>query len=148
MVKNLPVAQVTQVETWVGKIPWRSEWLPTAVVLPGEFHGLRSLAGCSPWGCSELNMTEQLALLFTLCSFSLALHLLRFPCTHLKGAVKSLSRVRLFATPWTAAYEAPPSMGFSRQEHWSGVPLPSPRWMLDSSKHRRITCVHFPTHWK
>ena len=40
--------------------------------------------------------------------------------------VKSLSRVRLFTTPWTAAYQAPPSMGFSRQEYWSGVPLPSP----------------------
>ena len=40
--------------------------------------------------------------------------------------VKSLSRVRLLATPWTAAYQAPLSMGFSRQEYWSGVPLPSP----------------------
>ena len=39
--------------------------------------------------------------------------------------VKSLSRVQLLATPWTAAYQAPPSMGFSRQEYWSGVPLPS-----------------------
>ena len=36
------------------------------------------------------------------------------------------SHVRLFATPWTAAYQAPPSMGFSRQEYWSGLPLPSP----------------------
>ena len=43
-----------------------------------------------------------------------------------KVKVKSLSRVWLFATPWTAAYQAPPSMGFSRQEYWSGVPLPSP----------------------
>ena len=42
-----------------------------------------------------------------------------------KVNVKSLSRVRLLATPWTAAYQAPPSMGFSRQEYWSGVPLPS-----------------------
>ena len=42
-----------------------------------------------------------------------------------KVKVKSLSRVWLFATPWTAAYQAPPSMGFSRQEYWSGVPLPS-----------------------
>ena len=41
--------------------------------------------------------------------------------------VKSLSHVRLVATPWTAAYQAPPSMGFSRQEYWSGMPLPSPR---------------------
>ena len=40
--------------------------------------------------------------------------------------VKSLSHVRLFATPWTVAYQAPLSMGFSRQEYWSGVPLPSP----------------------
>ena len=39
--------------------------------------------------------------------------------------VKSLSPVRLFETPWTAAYQAPLSMGFSRQEYWSGVPLPS-----------------------
>ena len=39
---------------------------------------------------------------------------------------KSLSRVRLLATPWTPAYQAPPSMGFSRQEYWSRVPLPSP----------------------
>ena len=38
----------------------------------------------------------------------------------------ALSRVRLLATSWTAAYQAPPSMGFSRQEYWSGVPLPSP----------------------
>ena len=40
--------------------------------------------------------------------------------------VKSLSRIRLLATLWTAAYQAPPSMGFSRQEYWSGSPLPFP----------------------
>ena len=45
-----------------------------------------------------------------------------------KVKVKSLSHIWLFATPWTAAYQAPPSMGFSRQEYWSGVPLPSPNW--------------------
>ena len=44
-----------------------------------------------------------------------------------KVKVKSLSRVRLLATPWTAAHQAPLSMGFSRQEYWSGVPLPSKR---------------------
>ena len=43
-----------------------------------------------------------------------------------KVKVKSLSRLQLLATPWTAAYQAPPSIGFSRQEYWSGVPLPSP----------------------
>ena len=45
-----------------------------------------------------------------------------------KVKVKLLSRVQLLATPWTAAHQAPPSMGFSRQEYWSGVPLPSPKW--------------------
>ena len=43
----------------------------------------------------------------------------------MKVKVKSFSPIRLLATPWTAAYQAPPSMGFSRQEYWSGVPLPS-----------------------
>ena len=43
-----------------------------------------------------------------------------------KVKVKSLSRVQLLATPWTVAHQAPPSMGFSRREYWSGVPLPSP----------------------
>ena len=42
-----------------------------------------------------------------------------------KVKVKSLSRVRLLVTPWTAAYQAPASMGFARQEYWSGLPLPS-----------------------
>ena len=45
--------------------------------------------------------------------------------------VKSLSRVLLFATPWTVAHQAPPSMEFSRQEYWSGLPFPSPRNLPD-----------------
>ena len=51
-----------------------------------------------------------------------------------KVKVKSLSCVRLLATPWTAAYQAPPSMGFSRQEYWSRVPLPSSSVFSCSSK--------------
>ena len=48
-----------------------------------------------------------------------------------KVQVKSLSRAQLLVTPWTGAYQAPPSMGFSRQEYWSGVPLPSPmQWLV------------------
>ena len=46
--------------------------------------------------------------------------------TALKVKVKSLSRVQLFVTPWTVAHQAPSSMGFSRQEYWSGLPFPSP----------------------
>ena len=51
-----------------------------------------------------------------------------------KVKVKALSCVRLFSNPWTAAYQAPPSIGFSRQEYWSGVPLPSPS--LEVRDHR------------
>ena len=54
-----------------------------------------------------------------------------------KEKVKSLSRVRLLATPWAAAYQAPPSMGFSRQEYWSGVPLPSPNISIISAKKKK-----------
>ena len=50
MVKNLPAMQETWVQPWVRKIPWRREWLPTPVILPGEFLGQRSLVGYSPWG--------------------------------------------------------------------------------------------------
>ena len=47
------------------------------------------------------------------------------------AGVKSLSRVQLFATPWTVVYQAPLSMGFSRQECWSGLPFPSPEDLPD-----------------
>ena len=52
-------------------------------------------------------------------------------CSH-RDEVKSLSRVQLSATPWTVAHQAPPSMGFSRQEYWSGLPFPSPGDLPDA----------------
>ena len=55
--------------------------------------------------------------------------------------VKWLSRVRLLATPWTTAYQAPPSMGFSRQEYCSGVPSPSPIARREDYKYKRIRKV-------
>ena len=67
-----------------------------------------------PWGILQARTLEWVAI-----SFSNA--------WKWKVKVKSLSHVRLLETPWTAAYQAPPSMGFSRQEYWSGVPLPSPK---------------------
>ena len=45
-------------DPWVGKIPWRREWQPTPVFLPGESHGQRRLAGYGPWGRKQLDMTE------------------------------------------------------------------------------------------
>ena len=68
-----------------------------------------------------------------------------------KVKVKSLSHVRLFSTPWTAAYQAPPSMGFSRQEYWSGLPLPSLCWAptrnqkLPSTKLQREIKSYLPS---
>ena len=53
-------------ESWVRKIPWRRKWQPTPVLLPGKFHGLRSLEGYSPWGHKELDTTERLHFLLFL----------------------------------------------------------------------------------
>ena len=49
----------------VRKFPWRSEWQPTPVFLPGEFHGQRSLVGYWPWGHKELDLTERVTLSFS-----------------------------------------------------------------------------------
>ena len=73
---------------------------------------------CSPSGFSVHGILQAGTLEWVAISFSNA--------WKWKVKVKSLSRVRLSSTPWTVAYQAPPSMGFSRQEYWSGVPSPSP----------------------
>ena len=75
---------------------WPHKWQPTRLPHPWDSLGKNTGVGC------------------------------HFLLQCMKVKVKSLSHVRLSATPWTAAYQAPPSMGFSRQEYWSGVPLPSP----------------------
>ena len=58
MVKNLPQCKRPRFNPWFGKIPWKREWLPTPVFLPGKSHGQRSLVGYSPWGHKKLDMTE------------------------------------------------------------------------------------------
>ena len=72
----------------------------------------------SPWGSSVPGILQARTLEWVAISFSNA--------WKWEVEVKLLSRVWLLATPWTAAHQAPPSMGFSRQECWSGVPLPCP----------------------
>ena len=72
----------------------------------------------SPPGCAVPGILQARTLEWVAISFSNA--------WKWKVKVKSLSHVQLLATPWTAAYQAPLPMGFSRQEYWSGVPLPSP----------------------
>ena len=78
----------------------------------------RSLPGSPTHGICQARVLEWVAI-----SFSNA--------WKWKVKVKSLSCVRLLATPWTAAYQAPPSMGFARQEYWSRVPLPSPSFLFE-----------------
>ena len=99
-------------DPWVGKIPWRRVWQTTPVFLPGELHGQRRMAGCSLWGHNRVRHN---------------LAMKQQPCDHMK----SLSRVRLFATPWTVTYQAPLSMGFYRQRYWSGLPFTSPGYLPD-----------------
>ena len=62
MIKNLPQWSRPRFDPWVGKIPWRREWLPITVFLPGESYGQRSLVGYSPGCLKELDMTEWLTL--------------------------------------------------------------------------------------
>ena len=100
--------------SWVRKIPWRRGWLPTLIFFSGEFHGQKSLMGYSSWGHKESDMTERLT----------QHDPITYVLTTWRSEVKSFSRVRLFAIPWTICCQAPPSIGFSRQEYWSGLPFP------------------------
>ena len=97
------------------------------LALPTAEAAAKSLQSCltlcdptdgSPWGFPIPGILQARTLEWVAISFSNA--------WKWKVKVKSLSRVWLLATLWTTAYQAPPSMGFSRQEYWSGVPLPSP----------------------
>ena len=91
-------------------------WVPSVVS-----DSVRPTDG-SPPGCPVPGILQARTLEWVAISFSNA--------WKWKVKVKSLSCVWLLATPWTAAYQAPLSMGFSRQEYWSGLPLPSPRNFL------------------
>ena len=79
---------------------------------------------CSPPGSSVHGILQARTLEWVASSFSNA--------WKWKVKVKSLSHVQLFVTPWTVAHQAPPSMGFSRQEYWSGLPLPSSLGMVNN----------------
>ena len=94
-------------DPWIGKIPWRREWLPTPAFWPREFHGLYSLLGCK-----DSDMTE------------------RFSVSHTYVCVM-LSHFQLFVTPWTTACQVPLSMAFSRLGYWNGLLFPPPRDLPD-----------------
>ena len=100
------------------KSSWRWKWQPTPISLPGEFHGQRILAGCSPWGHKECDITEWLSHVHS--DNAKAYPNMSESISH------SLSHVQLFAAPWTVPCQAPLSMEFSRQGYWSGLPCPPP----------------------
>ena len=97
---------------------------------------MRFMGGCTAWTDKEWYMESPKQLLrnsvrITSMIITITQDILSVYCV--PGTVLLLShfcRVRLFATPWTAAYQVPPPMGFSRQEYWSGAPLPSPGTVL------------------
>ena len=106
-----------------------------------EIHAAKSLQSCptlcnpidgTPPGSPILGILQARTLEWLAISFSNA--------GKGKGKVKSLSRVRLLSTPWTAAHQAPPSMGFSRLEFWSGMPLPCIYIHTHTHTHTRV-CV-------
>ena len=67
VVNSLPSRWEIGFDLLVGKIPWRREWLTTPVLLPGEFHGQRSLVGYSPWGHEESDTIDRVSLLLFEC---------------------------------------------------------------------------------
>ena len=138
-------------DPWARKIHWRRKWQPAPVFLPGKSHGERSLVTYSPWGC---RVRYNLAAKYTHSLSHTHTHMLLWspdfntflswwkgdarisvqsifpnPCLHCMPACSAkhhFSGVWLFVTPWTVAHPAPLSMGFSRQESWSGLPFPPP----------------------
>ena len=76
-----------------------------------------------------LSMAEIIIINVTLRSLFMVIHSNNYMLLLL--LLSHFSHVRLFATPWTAAYQAPLSMGFARQEYWSGMPSPSPNYTLE-----------------
>ena len=114
---------------------WQRSYLPTAQYKAAAA-AAKSLQSCptlcdpidsSPRDCPIPGILQARTLEWVVISFSNA--------WKWKVKVKSLSHARLFTTPWTAAYQAPPSMGFSRQEYGSGVPSPSP---IQSSRQTQL----------
>ena len=106
-------------ETWVWTLSWEDSLAAATAKVLQSCPTLCDPIDGSPPGSSVPGILQARTLEWVAISFPNA--------WKWKLKVKSLSHVQLLATSWIAAYQAPPSMGFSRQEYWSGVPLPSPK---------------------
>ena len=143
-------------DSWVRKICWRRDRLPTPVFLgfPCVSAGKESACNAGDLGLIpglERSPGEETGYLLQYSclenSMGCTVHGAATSWTqpsdfHFHVKVKSLSRVQLFATPWTVAYQAPLSMGFSRQECWSGLPFPSSRDLPDPGIEPRSPTLH------
>ena len=110
---------------WVRKIPWRWEWLPPPVFLLST-KILVFLAWRITW-TEEPGRPQSMGFQRFRSNWATNIHCgTKILYAAWKVKMKSLSCVQLFATPWTVAHQASPSMGFSRQEYWCGLPFPSP----------------------
>ena len=130
---------------------WRRQWQPTPVLLPGKSHGQRSLVGCSPWGRSEPDTTEQLSTQLLSCQVTsvvsdsvqphrqqptrlpcpwdspgkntgVGCHFL-LQCMKMKSKSEVTQSCLTFSNPMDCSLPGSSVHGFSRQEYWSGVPL-------------------------
>ena len=108
---------------------WGRKQQPTPVLLPGKFHGWRSLVGYSPWRIEESDTTEE-----TQQQQERRQH---YPeqcvCVH----------CLVMSNPTDGSPPGPPSMGFSRQEHWSGLPFPAPKGTIEGDKVKSLSRVLF-----
>ena len=126
---------------WVNSLSWWWTWRPTAAAAAKLLQSCPTLHNPrdgSPPGSPIPGILQARTLEWVTISFSNA--------WKWKVKLKSLSRVRLLATSWTAAYQAPPSMVFSRQEYWRGVPLPSPLACCNSWGHKELDTTE-RLHW-
>ena len=122
MVKNRLSMQETQFSPWNRKMPQASEQLSPCTTSTEPVP-----CGPEPQVLSPLAVTTTARVTWSLCSAPVKATAMRSLCTiREKKKAKSLSPIRLFATPWTVAYQASPSMGFSRQEYRRRLPFPSP----------------------
>ena len=104
-------------EPCIGKIPWRRKWQPTPVFLPGKSHGQRSLTGCRPRGHKESDTTYWL---------NNNLDIILESSAAAAAAAESLHSCPTLCDPIGVSPPGSPALGRSRQEHWSGLPFPSP----------------------
>ena len=150
MVKNLLAMQETWVQSLAWEDPWRGEWQPISVFLPGKFHGQRSLVGYNPWDRKETDTTEEL-------TFSLSMHILSFPDGASGEATCQCRRHRRYGfspwfgkIPWSRKWQLTPvflPVKFQEQRSLAGYsPWGSRVSQIQLSTHIYTQCMYYHFH--